>query len=545
MTNKTVILDCTLRDGGYYNDWDFSLPLINDYLDAMESIGVDFVEIGFRTLQNEGFKGALAFSSEEFLSALNIPPSLKNRLGVMVNGSEIIEKSTQEQRLRQLFTPKNKSLITLVRIACHIHEFESCLPAANWLSDQGYTVGFNLMQVADKSHDEITRLASLASEYPIDVLYFADSMGSVRPDQIGSLVNAFKQGWGGELGVHTHDNMGFAISNTLCAIEAGVTWIDSTVTGMGRGPGNAKTEYVISELGKLGSNDERAAKLYSVIRQHFRPLNKKYEWGTNHYYYLAGKYGIHPSYVQKMLQDSRYNDSDILTVIHHLKAVGGAKFDPKKLYDAKSTHDSSNVNGLDKRWEPSEIFKNRTVLILGSGSGVDKYSKPLESLIKKYDLVVMALNAQSGIEESLIEIRAACHQLRLLADFSAHSTFPQPLMTPTDRLPPDVKGALSSTGLLNYGLQISGNALFKFHQDYCEVPSSLVLCYALAAATSGIAKEILLAGFDGYESGDPRNEETESIFESYRQSNGSLNITSITPTKYRIPTKSLYGGLLC
>ena len=541
MDKSTVLLDCTLRDGGYYNDWDFSQQLVEDYLDAMESINIDFVEIGFRTLKNEGFKGALAFSSEDYLKTLKIPAALDNRLAVMVNGSEIAEKATQEQRLRQLFLPQSASLITLVRVACHSHEFEACLPAADWLAEQGYVVGFNLMQVADKDPQEIKRLASLASEHPISVLYFADSMGSVRPEQIGLLVNAFKKGWGGDLGVHTHDNMGFATSNTLSAVSAGVTWVDSTVTGMGRGPGNAKTEYIISELNKLGGNEESAAKLYSVIRRHFKPLNREFEWGTNHYYYLTGKYGIHPSYVQQMLSDSRYNDTDILAVINHLKRVGGAKFDRKTLQHAKSSYNIPTDKSRDPLWSPSHLCKGKSVLILGTGPGVEKYGKALESFIEKHNIVVIALNTQSGITETLIDLRAACHPMRLLADYTTHLSLPQPLMTPTDHLPEEVKKGLSSVRLLNYGMQLCEHEQFRFYRDYCEIPSSLVLCYALAAATSGAAKEILLAGFDGYESGDPRNEETEAIFESYTKSENSLSVVSITPTSYRIPSKSVFG----
>ena len=90
-----ILLDCTLRDGGYYNDWDFEPELVKDYLEAMNSLEVDFVEIGFRTLKNEGFKGGVAYSKDTFLSNLNIPSGLINKICVMINGSEIAEPKTQ------------------------------------------------------------------------------------------------------------------------------------------------------------------------------------------------------------------------------------------------------------------------------------------------------------------------------------------------------------------------------------------------------------------------------------------------------------------
>lgn len=77
-----IVLDCTLRDGGYYNAWDFSPSLIEEYLVAVRAAQVDVVEIGFRFLQNRGFKGPCAYSTDDFLRSLAIPEGLT--IAVMV-----------------------------------------------------------------------------------------------------------------------------------------------------------------------------------------------------------------------------------------------------------------------------------------------------------------------------------------------------------------------------------------------------------------------------------------------------------------------------
>jgi len=208
---------------------------VDDYLSAMASAGVDVVELGFRSLKNESFQGPYAFTTDHHLDGLVIPEALT--LGVMVNAAELVNSRNQQRTLERLF-PRSaaESRVDLVRVACHIHEFSEALPAAYWLQKQGYRVGFNLMQVADRDITEITNLAKLASDYPLDVLYFADSMGSMTPEHTVRIVQAFKEGWSGPLGVHAHDNMGLALQNTLAALEHGVSWMDATVTGMGRGP---------------------------------------------------------------------------------------------------------------------------------------------------------------------------------------------------------------------------------------------------------------------------------------------------------------------
>ena len=77
MKKNINILDCTLRDGGYYNNWEFSTNLINSYLNSIYKSGVDYAEIGFRSFQDSSYKGPCAYSSDIFLKNLNIPEKLK------------------------------------------------------------------------------------------------------------------------------------------------------------------------------------------------------------------------------------------------------------------------------------------------------------------------------------------------------------------------------------------------------------------------------------------------------------------------------------
>jgi 4-hydroxy 2-oxovalerate aldolase len=529
------LLDCTLRDGGYYNAWNFSSELVTDYLEAMDSLNVDFVEIGLRTLKNDGFKGGCAFSSEYFLSSLNIPKKLNNRIGVMVNGSELADQATQIDSLEKLFNHRSNSLVSLVRIACHVHEFEACLPASKWLKDNGYLVGFNLMQVADKSLNEITELAKLASDYPIDALYFADSMGSLSPNQVSQIVQAFKAGWSGDLGIHTHDNMGQAVANTLEAVDKGVTWVDATVTGMGRGPGNGQTEYLSLAIEDLRAQAGNPTKLFELIRKHFRPMQAEFGWGTNPYYYLAGKYGIHPTYIQEMLQDSRYSDEDIIAVIDHLKVEGGKKFSLGALESARHFY-SGKPRGS---WSPKSEMQGKSVLIIGAGPSVKRYQTLIENYITTYQPYVIALNTQIDIDQSLINIRAACHPVRLLADCQEHLTLPQPLVTPFSMLPEDIKEALHSKEVLDFGLEVASQT-FALSENYCTLPNSLVITYALAIANSGGANKINLVGFDGFSAEDPRSQEMEQTLKIYLEANG-LPLCSLTPTRYDIPIQSIYG----
>lgn len=531
-----VLLDCTLRDGGYYNDWDFPIELINSYLSAMQAAGVAVVELGLRSLKNEGFKGACAYTTDNFIRSLVIPPSVK--IGVMVNAAELLSDDLAlNVILDRLFPePASSSPVSLVRIACHVHEFSKALPASEWLKERGFTVGFNLMQVADRSQAEIENLSLHASRWPLDVLYFADSMGSMDPAQAAVIVGWLRKHWQGPLGIHTHDNMSMALQNTLRALAEGVTWLDATVTGMGRGPGNAKTEYLALELAQRSGSTCNMVPLMSLIRKVFQPMQHRCGWGTNTYYYLAGKYGIHPTYIQEMLGDSRYSDEDVLAVIEHLRVEGGKKFSLNTLDAARHFYEGAPRG----TWNPASLLKGREVILLGSGPGVAAHREALEAYIRRAKPFVLALNTQSNISAELINLRVACHPVRLLADCETHRRLPQPLVTPASMLPSDVQNAFAGKELLDFGIEVKEKT-FAFHDCYAVLPNSLVIAYALALVTSGQARQLLLAGFDGYAAGDPRTPEMQQVFNMYMDNQSKIDVAAITPSRYLLPARSIYA----
>ena len=529
------LLDCTLRDGGYYNAWDFDVDLVEAYLQAMKALEVDYVELGFRFVGADGFKGALAYSTDSYIRGLQVPEGL--RLGVMLNASDVVNHDDGiEAVLDMLFVPADESPVELVRLACHIHEFERALEACRWLKERGYVVGINLMQIADRDDDEIEAVAELAEGSAVEVLYFADSLGGLTPDQTAHIIHRLRVHWTGALGIHTHDNMGNALANSMRAIQEGVTWIDGTVTGMGRGPGNAKTEYLAFELDPYRERRGNVTPLLGLIDRHFRPMQHAYGWGTNAYYYLAGKYGIHPTYIQQMLEDSRYGAADLQAVIDQLRTNGGKKFSVDMLEASRQFYRDEPVG----TWRPSELLAGRDVLILGTGPGVAKHRAAIEAFIRKQKPVVVALNTQNNLDASLIDVRAACHPVRLLADGAAHAALPQPLITPASMLPEHVLTGLAGSDLLDYGLSVREGTT-EYGDTWCVLPSSLVVAYVLAICASGRASRVLLAGFDGYPDGDPRNAEMETVIAEYHNGQPGAELISITPTRYGIKSTSVYN----
>ena len=111
------------------------------------------------------------------------------------------------------------------------------------------------MQITEQTQENIITASKKVKKAQPDILYFADSLGAMLPNDVLKYIDYLKVHWDGELGIHTHNNLGNAINNSIRAMDLGVQWVDSTITGMGRGPGNTETEYLLIEMKKYSKDN--------------------------------------------------------------------------------------------------------------------------------------------------------------------------------------------------------------------------------------------------------------------------------------------------
>ena len=173
------VLDCTLRDGGYYNSWRFSDDLVADYLSAVSRAGVDFVEIGFRNFPQPSFVGPYAYSTDAFLETLPIPDDLN--IGVMIDAKTVLTTPDGPvSAVDKLFSHRDQSRASLVRIAAHFDEVVHFGPVVERFKSLGYLVGLNIMQMAGRESALVSEVAGTVESWgTVDMLYFADSLGSM------------------------------------------------------------------------------------------------------------------------------------------------------------------------------------------------------------------------------------------------------------------------------------------------------------------------------------------------------------------------------
>ena len=419
---STIILDCTLRDGGYYNNWDFGSDVVDRYLRSMQAASVDVIEIGFKSLPTSIFMGPYYYCTDEFLEGLDLPSN--PTIGVMINCKEYFsEKDSPDNLVRKLFRKADDSPIELVRIAVN---FKSALEAesiAYQLKMLGYQVAINLMQAQGKKEDEYSELAEKITAWDtIDVLYFADSMGNMTPEMVAMVCRTLKKGWEGMLGIHTHNNKNLAFINTLTATENGVSWCDGTIAGMGRGAGNTCTESLLLELNMLGKHSGDATLLHESVED-FNRFKKTHNWGSNIYYHFASNNGVHPSFVQTLLSDSRYSKQQILEILKNMTKKVRSSLTGKPIDPSNYSLDALNVvlkRHHDKEfgtWDATGWLADREVLIIGSGPSVKRYKQDIIKYVERNKPAVLELNINSPIPATLVTASVVSLEARAILMF--------------------------------------------------------------------------------------------------------------------------------
>jgi 4-hydroxy 2-oxovalerate aldolase len=531
-------LDCTLRDGGYYNNWDFDQALIQEYLDAMAGCGVDRVEIGFRSKNKAGFRGATAYTSDSFLSSLELPEDL--HIGVMINVAEVVGAPDEViSSMEALLPAQSRELISFVRLATHIEEYEAAAVASRWLKEQGYEVGVNIMQVSEATESQIALICEQLDPLCVDVLYLADSLGNLTPNSFQNIFGLFQESWFGDMGIHAHDNAGLALANTLSAMDSGVRWVDSTVAGMGRGAGNTKTELLAGHI--LGSQRKapKTSLLGNLISRYFDPLRIQDGWGANFYYARAAKLGIHPSFIQELLASKSYSPIEIEAAIEKLGSVDSKRYSLDALNDVSEWIQASSSPA--STWNQESMFANKDVLIIGAGPSAEQHKIAIKQFIRDSSPVVLVANLGRAWSDIPVDAHVACHPLRLAADGKEFAKLGRKIIAPSAFLSQDVVDFMQKNLLLcDIGIDTQSPEI-QVGPGMIGLPNPLVLPFSLLVCLSGGSRRIFLAGFDGYPAGDPRLSIEQGLLDRISELAFDGDFIAVTPTRFNMPRTSIYA----
>ena len=407
MKKKIKILDCTIRDGGYLNNWYFDLKLVRELYRAHSRSGVDFMEIGFRSTDkyfDPKKYGVWRFTPETLLSEVVKGISGPN-VSLMVDFGKV--------DIEDIPDIKN-SIARMYRVAVHKDKAPQAVEFCNAIADKGYIASIQLMGIVNYTEDDFNQILESLIDSKIDYVYFADSYGSLLPSDIKDILDRLSL-TGKKIGFHAHNNLQLGFANTLEAIKSGVDIVDGTVYGMGRGAGNLPIEILLSYLEKASvKNSYNTVPVLDIIDRYMLDLHKDLKWGYDLSYMLSGMFEVHPYYSKTMVDYRVYTIEDILRsleAVKEMKPIGFKKSildsiiqsgfvgNPTIQKDSKSDSDSISVQDLSEFGQVAYLDRHpgRDFLVLANGPTLREEKEQIEEFIEKYNPVVIGANYLGGL----------------------------------------------------------------------------------------------------------------------------------------------------
>ncbi|PLY09218.1 MAG: nucleoid-structuring protein H-NS [Arcobacter sp.] len=298
------VFDCTIRDGGLVNNYHFTDEFIKAHYETCVAAGVDYMEIGKNnspTIMSEDEFGAWNFCKEEDIRKIVGENNTDMKIAVMSD----IGRTVPSELL-----PKSESVVDMIRIATYIHQLPAAIELIEEAHAKGYETTVNIMAISKSFDDELNEVLEQLAKTNVDIIYIADSFGSFYPEQINKLTEkylSYAEKTGKKIGIHAHNNLQLAYANTIEAMMYGASFLDVTISGLGRGAGNCPLELLI---GFLKNPKYKLMPVLKFIEEYIVPLEKELDWGYSIPYMLTGQLNEHPRAAMKARDegDTKYRE---------------------------------------------------------------------------------------------------------------------------------------------------------------------------------------------------------------------------------------------
>lgn len=363
-SDNITVLDCTLRDGGYVNNWGFGEYNIKRIISALSSSNIDIVECGYLS-SNKGQKLLNSTMFQDINQVENILQSLSTSAQhvVMIDHGEYDLKTLQPSQVKG------------IRYAFHKAQWEEALEQVAYLVNKGFYVYVQPMVTLNYSDDELLRLIARTNTIKPYAFYIVDSFGAMKKEDIIRLETLVHHNLDPDiyLGYHSHNNLQLAFSNALEFLELSKKRkiiLDTSVFGMGRGAGNLPTELLVNHLNENTDKDYKIEPLLNIMDKCISRIYSQKRWGYSTAHYLSAIYNCHPNYSNYLINKKTLSVGDIERILKEMEHSKKVSFDRHYIEQLYIEYNSNVFIENDELIKLKQIMMDKDILIVAPGKSV-------------------------------------------------------------------------------------------------------------------------------------------------------------------------------
>lgn len=393
--NRVHVLDCTLRDGGYCNEWKFGIKNIKKIINGLIEANIDVIECGFLTNKIVYNPNMTKFNNVNQLCGI-IPLECGGKsFVVMMNYGEYTVENIPQY---------DGTCIDGIRVAFHKENIEQALELCSQIKEKGYKVYIQPMISLRYTDEEFLKMIRRVNEIEPYAFYIVDSFGTMKKKDLLRLfyMSEYNLKNSISIGFHSHNNMQSAFSNAQVLVNVCNNRnliVDSSVYGMGRGAGNLNTELFIDYL-NLGYEQYQLPPLLNIIDEVLDKFYRCNYWGYSLPNYISAVHNAHPNYAQYLDQKKTLTVKEMNEIFDMMDEDTKYSFDKEYIEKLYIKYMTKHVEEEQHQGKMSLAFKGKTVLLIAPGKSSAEQNELICKCAEKEDTVVVSVNFEYPYKDS-------------------------------------------------------------------------------------------------------------------------------------------------
>lgn len=530
MSDRRIhILDCTLRDGGFVNNWKFGHECIINIMSRLDRANIDIIEVGY--LRNSALEDK---DSTEFPDTKSIKALLGNRK----YNSMVVAIIDYGKCGIESISKKDDTAIDGIRLTFKKNEVDLALEFAKKIKKLGYKLFLQPVAITDYDAADVISFIEKANFIDPFAVYMVDTYGFMSKYDLVKYFYLFDTSLKDSvaLGYHSHNNFQLSYSNSVELVELASKReliIDATVFGMGKGAGNLNTELITSYINHNIADKYDVDQVLEIISLYVDEIKRKYGWGYNLRYFLSASTDTHHQYAHYLIEKKTLSIESITSILSKIEGDRRTHYDEAYIELLYNEYQNVSINDQDDIRKLKKQIEGKGILLLGPGGTIRSEKNRIDSFIQEVSPIVIAVNnllvdypldyifVSNSIRYSQIEDESYYYNINGIKIIATSNISPV-------AIEPEIK--------VNYK-----NLLVKDGSSEIADNSALMLINLLVKI--GI-KEIYIAGLDGYDDNSEYYKEgialtqdltskTKMIQQALKKFDGAIELKFITSSKYK------------
>lgn len=523
---KVKLLDCTLRDGGYINNWNFGNEKIKDILEKLQAANMDIIECGFITGKEYNKDYSLYENATDVNKVINRKEEKTMHVAMIAMGEKEIDPV--------LLCDKKDSYIDGIRLTFHEKEIEKAFEYGRIIKEKGYKLFMQPVGTTLYTDKKLIELIEKINELKPFAFYLVDTLGTLYPTDIQRFMFLIDTNLRKDvaLGFHSHNNLQLSFSNAQKMLEFNTDRqliIDCSCFGMGRGAGNLCSEMICEYLNKEYNHTYNTIPILEVIDEDLMSIFAEAPWGYSAGYYLSAINNCHPNYSSYLLSKQTIPVRTISGLLEKIPQKERGIFNKALMEEIYQKYQENFIDDKANLEKLKKIIDGREVLLLGPGPSIVDKKEEISEYIKVNNPVVISMNfLPKDIKVDYIFISNNKRYDKYIQDMDKDKII----------VTSNIKEADSNLMVINYSDLVNTS-------DYVSDNAGLMLIKLLMNLT---VRNISIAGMDGFNKNlsnnyvekdmvgtidsyqvETKNEEMKKVIADFAK---LVNIKFITPSKY-------------